>query len=152
MKHLNPPSQLVLRHAELFAGSSLLLVNAPDAEVLSAVPVSACWHLHAGFASAAQLQAPHLIHHFSAEPPTQHQAQAALVWLPKEKQLTWYLLEALRSVLPKQAVIWLVGENRGGIKSIHKQFPAAFSSPQKVTVGNHSLLIRATIEETLAVF
>ena len=45
-----------------------------------------------------------------------------------------------------------MGENRGGIKSIHKQFPAPFSSPQKVTVGNHSLLIRTTIEDTLTVF
>ncbi|WP_417685527.1 methyltransferase [Pseudidiomarina gelatinasegens] len=152
MKHLSPPSQLVLRHQERFDDVPLLVVNAPEAEVAEALPVVSCWQWHAGFAERWKQQAPGIAHHFGASAPAAAGAQAALVWLPKEKQLTWYVLDALRSVLPQGATIWLVGENRGGIKSIHKQFPETVTSAQKMAVGNHSLLIRTTIAECATEF
>ncbi|MBR9906959.1 MAG: class I SAM-dependent methyltransferase [Gammaproteobacteria bacterium] len=155
MKHLSAPSQLVLRHQQRFDNTPLLLVNAPDAEVADALNVVQCWHLHAGYAKQWRAHAPQVMHHFGADAPVYDAAQApraALVWLPKEKQLTWYLLDALRSVLAVGAEIWLVGENRGGIKSIHKQFPASVTPAQKMAVGNHSLLLRTEILATLDAF
>lgn len=155
MKHLSPPSQLVLRHQQHFENTPLLLVNAPDAELADSLNVVQCWHLHAGFAVKWRQRAPQTLHHFGADAPVHTSAQepkAALLWLPKEKQLTWYLLDALRSVLPVGANIWLVGENRGGIKSIHKQFPATVAAAQKMAVGNHSLLLRSAVVEPLSNF
>jgi len=155
MKHLSTPSQLVLRHQQRFDNTPLLLVNAPDAEVADTLNVVQCWHFHAGYAKRWQAYAPQVMHHFGADAPVYDAAQApqaALVWLPKEKQLTWYLLDALRSVLPLGSTIWLVGENRGGIKSINKQFPASLAPAQKIAVGNHSLLLRSEVVETLSRF
>lgn len=155
MKHLSPPSQLVLRHQQRFEQTPLLLVNAPDAELVDALNVVQCWHFHAGYAQQWRARAPQVPHHFAAEPPTLNNSQApaaALVWLPKEKQLTWFIMDALRAMLKVGTSIWLVGENRGGIKSIHKQFPSSVAAAQKVAVGNHSLLLRTEIIETLPEF
>lgn len=155
MKHLSPPSQLVLRHQQRFENTPLLLVNAPDPEVAQELNVVQCWHFHAGYAQQWRQQHPQILHHFGAEPPSASAAQApaaALVWLPKEKPLTWYVLDALRSVLAAGKAIWLVGENRGGIKSIHKQFPASVAGAQKMAIGNHSLLLRTEVIEPLTHF
>lgn len=147
MKHLSLPSQLVLRHHERFTQHTLLVVNAPDPEIADHLPVVAHWQWHEGYASRWQHQQHEVAHHFGVAPPTTTTAQAALVWLPKEKPLTNYILDALRSILPQGAPIWLVGENRGGIKSIHKQFTTAVSPAQKVAIGNHSLLICTRVAE-----
>ncbi len=155
MKHLTPPSQLVLRQQQRFSGQRLLLVNAPDAEVAQQLPVAAVWHLHAGYHKQWEQQTPELMHHFGANTPqlgATDTPTAACVWIPKEKALTLYLLEALCSILPENAPIWLVGENRGGIKSIHKQFPESLGGVQKVAVGNHSLLLSTVVTSTRADF
>ena len=152
MKHLSPPSQLVLRQQSRFDDEPLLVVNAPDAELAQLLPVVSCWQWHAGYAKQWQQQAPDVLHHFGASAPQAGDAKAALVWLPKEKQLTVYVLEALRHVLPEGATIWLVGDNRGGIKSIHKQFPSSLAPAQKMAVGNHSLLLRTCVNEPRPTF
>lgn len=152
MKHLSPPSQLVLRQQSRFDDEPLLVVNAPDAELAQLLPVVSCWQWHAGYAAQWQHQAPNILHHFGASAPQAGDAKAALVWLPKEKQLTLYVLEALRHALPVGATIWLVGDNRGGIKSIHKQFPNTVAPAQKMAVGNHSLLLRTCINEHAPTF
>ncbi|RUO59704.1 class I SAM-dependent methyltransferase [Pseudidiomarina marina] len=147
MKHLSPPSQLVLRQQLRLEDEPLLVVNAPDAELAQLLPVVSCWQWHAGYSEQWQRQAPDILHHFGASAPQAGSAKAALVWIPKEKQLTLYVLEALRHVLQEGATIWLVGDNRGGIKSIHKQFPNTVAPAQKVAVGNHSLLLRTCVNQ-----
>jgi 16S rRNA (guanine1207-N2)-methyltransferase len=147
LKHLSPPSQLVLRQQSRLEDEPLLVVNAPDAELAQLLPVVSCWQWHAGYAQKWQRQAPEILHHFGADAPQAGSATSALVWLPKEKQLTLYVLEALRHVLPEGATIWLVGDNRGGIKSIHKQFPDTVAPAQKIAVGNHSLLLRTSVNQ-----
>jgi len=155
MQALQPPSQLVLRQQQQFTQQPLLLVNAPDASVASELNVAGVWHLHAGYAAQWQAQQPHVAQHFGAQPPSLTDvpaAAAALVWLPKEKALTLFLLDALRALFPVGTDIWLVGENRGGIKSIHKNLPASVTAAHKVANGNHSLLLHCQISEPLAQF
>lgn len=141
---LQAPSQLIIRHADRFAGQPLLLVNAPDPEVASELDVQATWNLHAGYAKRWQRGSG--VHHFGELPP-HSKATAALVWLPKEKPLTDYIVRALASVLPTGSTIWLVGENRSGIKSIHKVLPDCLEPAQKITSGNHSLLIATAVKQ-----
>ncbi|WP_411360741.1 methyltransferase [Pseudidiomarina sp. YC-516-91] len=135
---LTPPSQLVLRHAQQFTGAQLLAVNPPDEQWRSELDVVASWHLHAGWFRAWQhLGAAHV---FAATAP-QTTATAAVLWLPKEKKLTDYLLQALAGVLPSGAKLWIVGEKRSGIKSIHKHIGTPWTPPQKIADGHHSTLL-----------
>ncbi|RUO62537.1 class I SAM-dependent methyltransferase [Pseudidiomarina insulisalsae] len=139
LKQLSPPSQLLVRQAAAIDAQALLAVNSPDRAWRTSVPVTGCWHLHAGFSKLWQHDDSSL-HHFGAEPPSGAFA-GAIVWLPKEKKLTDYLLAALASCLPADAPVWLLGENRSGIKSIHKQISAPYGAVQKVANGNHSTLL-----------
>lgn len=145
MKHrLHAPSQLVIRHADRFRDQALLLVNAPDPEVATELDVVATWSLHAGYAKRWQRLEGN--HHFGELPP-HSEATAALIWLPKEKPLTDYIVRALASVMSAGSTIWLVGDNRSGIKSIHKVLPECLEPSQKITSGNHSLLIATAVKQ-----
>ncbi|MDN7136891.1 class I SAM-dependent methyltransferase [Pseudidiomarina sp. 1APP75-27a] len=142
IKSLSPPSQLLIRQADQIRCEALLVVNPPDHEWRTEFPVAGGWHLHAGWFHAWQELGE--AHQFGTAPP-QQQFDAALVWLPKEKKLTDYMLQQLAALLPKDAPIWLVGDNRSGIKSIAKQIEGAFSPAQKVANGNHSTLLVTTL-------
>ncbi|CAB0151097.1 Ribosomal RNA small subunit methyltransferase C [Pseudidiomarina piscicola] len=147
LKSLSPPSQLVVRQAQQINAQALLAINPPDADWREMLPVTGSWHLHAGWFRAWQnLGDQHL---FGTTPPA-GEFDGALLWLPKEKKLTDYLLHQLASVLPAGTPIWLVGENRSGIKSIAKQLNQHFSAVQKVANGNHSTLVVTTITEPRA--
>lgn len=152
LKHLSLPSQLVIRQHERLTQQPLLVVNAPDPEVADILPVVAHWQWHAGYAERWQHQQHEVAHHFDVTPPATTTAEAALIWLPKEKQLTLYLLDALCHLLPPGAPIWLVGENRSGIKSVHKQFTEVVAPSQKVAVGCHSLLICTQVAKSIENF
>lgn len=140
MSQLSAPSQLIIRQAERLQQQRWLLVNAPDNAVGAELEVAALWHLHAG--AAQQWRAHSASQQFGAEPPTAlNGASAALLWLPKEKPLTDYLLHAIAASLPVGSEVWLVGDNRGGIKSIDKLLGDYYAPLQKVANGNHSLLL-----------
>ena len=145
MSHLSPPSQLIIRQAERLQQRQWLLVNAPDAAVAAELEVAALWHLHAG--AAQQWQAHGGTQHFAAAPPSDlNGATAVLLWLPKEKPLADYLLHAIASIMPIGSELWLVGENRGGIKSIDKLLGNYYAPLQKVAIGNHSLLLASSVQ------
>ncbi|MFC0445790.1 methyltransferase [Pseudidiomarina halophila] len=144
LKTLSPPSQLVVRQADQINSQALLVVNPPDHEWRHEFPVVAGWHLHAGwFRGWSQLGSEH---QFGTTPP-RGEYDGALIWLPKEKKLTDYILRQLATCLPKGAPVWLVGDNRSGIKSIHKQLGEGYSPAQKVANGSHSTLIVTTLTE-----
>lgn len=134
-KSLSPPTQLLLRQATHVEGKALLAVNPPDAGAATELAIVNSWHLHAGWARQWSHD-----HHFAATAPT-GEFDGAIVWLPKEKKLTEYLLASLAALLPTGAPLWLVGEKRSGIKSIHKTIQAPWGAVHKVADGNHSSLL-----------
>lgn len=142
-KSLSPPSQLLLRQASHIDGKALLAVNPPDAGCANELAIANSWHLHAGWAQQWPKN-----HHFGASAP-QGEFDGAIVWLPKEKKLTEYLLASLAALLPSEAPVWLVGEKRSGIKSIHKTIAAPWGAVQKIADGNHSslLVMRLTAQQ-----
>ncbi|MGQ4276572.1 methyltransferase [Pseudidiomarina sp. E22-M8] len=145
LKSLSSPSQLIVRQADHINSQALLVVNPPDHEWRHEFSVAGGWHLHAGwFRGWSQLGSEH---QFGTTPPA-GQFDAALIWLPKEKKLTDYILRQLATCLPKDAPVWLVGDNRSGIKSIHKQLGEGYSAAQKVANGNHSTLLVTTLTAT----
>jgi 16S rRNA (guanine1207-N2)-methyltransferase len=69
---------------------------------------------------------------------------AAVLFLPKSRELAAYLLNALASRLAGRE-LYLVGEKRGGIEGAAKQLQA-FGKPRKLDSARHCQLWQVTVE------
>lgn len=77
---------------------------------------------------------------FAAELP--HRSQPVVLYVPKEKPLFWMILANLAACLAPNVPVYLVGSNKGGIKSLVKTLPEQWTPVQKVASGNHCLLFK----------
>ncbi|RUO78475.1 methyltransferase [Pseudidiomarina taiwanensis] len=146
MSALHAPSQLLLRQQQLLPEGPLLVINGPDPELSQSLSIGASWNWHAGYHQAWLRQAGQ--HHFGAEPPllAADQINAAILYLPKEKALADMVFVALAATLKSGTPLFIVGENRGGIKSIHKRMPEFLQTAQKIAVGHHCVLLASAID------
>lgn len=78
--------------------------------------------------------------HFGCQLPKQQKFDSVIVYFPKTKSLAPYLFSLAASYLDIDGELIVVGENKGGIKSVNKLMPAIFSSPIKRDNARHSLL------------
>src|SRR5690606_21459744 len=109
---MDPRSEVLLRQAELFA-DDLLLAGLPADDLLGALPRALGWSWHAGEQAALQARFAGRSQ-FATQPPAEPFTSAVL-FLPKSRELTDYLLQALAARLPGRN-LYLVGEKRGGIE------------------------------------
>ena len=114
---MDPRSEVLLRQAELFQGN-LLLVGLPADDLLGRLPNAHGWCWHAGDQAALDARFPERSQ-FGVNVP-ERAFDAAVIFLPKSKDLTDYLLNAVAARLPG-AELFLVGEKKGGIESAAKQ-------------------------------
>ncbi|MBS7661765.1 class I SAM-dependent methyltransferase [Pseudomonas lalucatii] len=139
---MDPRSEVLLRQAELFAGATLL-AGLPADDLLGQLPAAHGWSWHAGeqaalagrFAGRSQ---------FGVNPP-EHGFDAAVLFLPKSRELTDYLLAALAARLAGRP-LFLVGEKRAGIERAAKQL-AAFGTPRKLDSARHCQLWQVQVEQ-----
>lgn len=132
---LDNPSQLLIRHEVVTPAT--LLVNAQDALSRQQSCRAHFYYanLYKQFAAGNDSFAVEL------DPQLfQTSVDQAVLYVPKEKSLCRMLFDNLAAMMPEDATLYLVGPNKGGIKSIVKQLPASFSPAQKVASGNHCLL------------
>lgn len=142
---MDPRSEVLLRQAELFGGE-LLLAGLPADDLLGALPQARGWNWHAGdqallaarFAGRSQ---------FGTQMP-EGDFRAAVLFLPKSRELADYLLQALASRLTGQP-LYLVGEKRGGIERAAKQL-AAYGKPRKLDSARHCQLWCVDVEQAPA--
>ncbi|MBC9249729.1 16S rRNA methyltransferase [Pseudomonas alcaligenes] len=142
---MDPRSEVLLRQAELFQGE-LLLAGLPADDLLGRLPLAHGWGWHAGehnllharFAGRSQ---------FGTEVP-QRAFASAVLFLPKSRELTDYLLQALAARLAGRE-LYLVGEKRGGIERAAKQL-AAYGKPRKLDSARHCQLWQVTVEQAPA--
>ncbi|MFG0380050.1 methyltransferase [Pseudomonas sp. zbq_18] len=142
---MDPRSEVLLRQPELFQGD-LLLAGLPADDLLGQLPRAQGWSWHAGehnrletrFAGRCQ---------FGTRAPERH-FDGAVLFLPKSRELTDYLLQALATRLAGRA-LYLVGEKRGGIERAAKQL-SAFGKPRKLDSARHCQLWQVTIENAPA--
>lgn len=130
-----PQSQVLLRQPELFAGS-VLLAGLPADALLDDLPQAIGWSWHAGeyrWLNTAYAQRSH----FGIQPPRADWA-AAVLFLPKSRELTEYLLQALAHQVPDKP-LYLVGEKRAGVERAAKQL-SAFGQPRKLDSARHCQL------------
>ncbi len=142
---MDPRSEVVLRQAEYFSGS-LLLAGLPADDLLGQLPQAQGWSWHAGEQAQLQARFPERCH-FGTEPPAST-FDAAVLFLPKSRELTDYLLQALAARLAGGR-LFLVGEKRGGIERASKQL-AGFGRPRKLDSARHCQLWQVQIEQVPA--
>ncbi|WP_339486360.1 class I SAM-dependent methyltransferase [Pseudomonas sp. EL_65y_Pfl2_R95] len=138
---MDPRSEVLLRQAELFAGP-LLLAGLPSDDLLRHLPNAQGWSWHAG--DHGLLEARFVgRNHFGVNAP-QTSAEAAVLFLPKSRELTEYLLNALAAQLPGRE-LFLVGEKRAGIERAAKQM-VAFGKPRKLDSARHCQLWQVRVD------
>lgn len=138
---MDPRSEVLLRQAELFQGS-LLLAGLPADDLLGKLPAARGWSWHAGDQAALDARFAGRSH-FGVEAPVED-FDAAVLFLPKSRDLANYLLNALASRLAGRE-LYLVGEKRGGIEGAAKQLHA-FGKPRKLDSARHCQLWQVTVE------
>lgn len=140
-----PTSEVLLRQIERFQGRALL-AGLPADGLLGELPHAQGWSWHAG--DARQLENRHTGRcHFGATPPG-GQFDAAVLFLPKSRELTDYLLAALASAVP-DGELYLVGEKRAGVERASKQL-GEFGRASKLDSARHCQLWHTHIDGATA--
>lgn len=67
-----------------------------------------------------------------------------ILFLPREKERLDFLLHAIADHLPADGTLWLVGENRAGIKSAGKRLQTRFEVVRKLDSARHCGLFEAS--------
>jgi 16S rRNA (guanine1207-N2)-methyltransferase len=140
---MDPRSEVMLRQADLFTGP-LLLAGLPSDDLLGQFPEAQGWSWHAGEHALLESRFKHRCH-FGTH-PGEHDVRAAVLFLPKSRELTEYLLNALAARLAGR-VLFLVGEKRAGIERAAKQL-TAFGQARKLDSARHCQLWQVRIEST----
>ena len=138
---MDPRSQVLLRHPSL-CHERLLLVGLPDDALLGHCPHATGWSWHAGTHSRLN-QRFEARSHFGTQPPTQAQWEHAVVFLPKSRELTDYVLQTLIQKRP-HGMLYLVGEKRAGIERAAKQL-SALGTARKLDSARHCQLWQAAV-------
>lgn len=142
---MDPRSEVLLRQAELFSGP-LLLAGLPADDLLGQLPEARGWSWHAGDQAALQARFAGRSHLGVSPPATEF--DAAVLFLPKSRELSDYLLRALAAQLAGRQ-LFLVGERRAGIERAAKQL-AAFGKPRKLDSARHCQLWQVRVEQAPA--
>ncbi|BAU76447.1 class I SAM-dependent methyltransferase [Metapseudomonas furukawaii] len=142
---MDPRSEVLLRQADLFQ-RPVLLAGLPADDLLGALPQASGWTWHAGDQAAADSRFPGRSHFGTTPPATPF--GAAVLFLPKSRELADYLLAALAARLPG-GDLFVVGEKRGGIERAAKQL-APYGKPRKLDNARHCQLWQVTVEQAPA--
>lgn len=134
-------SEVLLRQAELFSGS-VLLAGLPADELLRQLPAATGWSWLAGDQQQLEARYPGRSR-FGVEVPAQP-FDAAVLFLPKSRELTDYLLQALAARLSGR-MLYLVGEKRAGIERAARQL-GEFGHLRKLDSARHCQLWQIRVE------
>jgi len=140
---MDAKSQLLLRSPSLFAGK-VLLAGLPADDLLSQLPEAFGWSWQMdSYAPLSKCFGERCA--FGVEAPQTLDFSAAILFLPKSREQTDYLLSNLAArVMGKP--LYLVGEKRAGIERAAKQLQA-FGSPHKLDSARHCQLWRVEVEQ-----
>lgn len=136
-----PTSEVLLRQIERFKGR-VLLAGLPADGLLGELPQAQGWSWHAGERQQIDARYPGRCH-FGATPPA-GDFDAAVLFLPKSRELTDYLFAALANRVAG-GDLYLVGEKRAGVERASKQL-AAFGRAHKLDSARHCQLWHAQVE------
>lgn len=140
---MDPRSEVLLRQPELFQGK-ILLAGLPADELLTALPRACGWSWHvlehtvlaARYSGRLQL---------GTAPPAE-EFESAVLFLPKSRELTDYLLQALAAGITDRGRLFLIGEKRQGVERAARQL-AYFGTPIKLDSARHCQLWQVEVTQ-----
>ena len=138
-------SQIILRNESRLPEGPLLLVNPPrDGLALQLQgqgrPLRCCTQ---DFGDYRWLQSAGVDAEFGVVPGMGDGERLVILFLPREKERLGMLLHAIADQLGADCKVWLVGDNRGGIKSSPRHLEPFFSSVAVLDNARHCGLIEA---------
>ncbi|QYJ97106.1 class I SAM-dependent methyltransferase [Shewanella alkalitolerans] len=147
---LSNPSQVVLRNIELFESKNVLLINhecdllatalLEDAAKVTTLALDFNHFQRIKSHENARLQC-----HFGHQLPSTQTFDAVVLFYPKSKSLAPYLINlAGRHLIPGGELV-IVGEKKGGIRSITKQLPDYFDGGIKLDNARHCMLYSSSL-------
>ena len=137
---MDPRSQVLLRNIELFRGK-IVLAGLPADELLAQLPDAQGWSWHAGECEQISQRFAQRCVFATQLPSTEY--TAGVLFLPKSRELTEYLLQELAAKVPS-GIVFLVGEKRAGSERAAKQL-AAFGRTSKIDSARHCQLWRCEV-------
>ncbi|NMY76252.1 class I SAM-dependent methyltransferase [Pseudomonas sp. WS 5071] len=137
---MDPRSEVLLRQPDYFQGN-VLLVGLPPDDALGRLPNAHGWCWHAGDHAALEARFAGRVH-FGVDVP-ERAFDTAVVYLPKSKELSDYVLKTVAARLPN-ADVFLVGEKKGGIEGASKQL-IPFGKPRKLDSARHCQLWQVSV-------
>lgn len=154
---LSNPSQLLLRNDDLLEANSPLLVNCPDPEFCRELrvinPDAKISAYNVNFAEHQKLTKVANIHaHFSECYQSETKHDLIILYFPKSKHEFQYLLNMLASVLHKDGLVLVVGDNKGGVKSSQKLASNITQAYQKLDSARHCSLFSFTFQDDIPAF
>ncbi len=146
---LTNPSQLVLKHLDRLP-TRLLLLNA-DSDTLPHALSEAGKQVHiltSDYLNHQRLSQQHsgARLHFGINGQG-IEAEAAILRIPKAREQLRYLAALACAVLPEGAPVYLVGENKGGIRSAGKTVQSLLGQCPKLASGNHCQLLSGQVQQ-----
>lgn len=142
---MQPSSQVILRNEARLGPGSLLLVNPPGDKLFQ--------HLHSAerpvristqhFGDFRCLSAAGANASFDVTPDPDRDIETIILFLPREKERLVMMLHALSSWIPEKAKLWLIGENKAGIKSAGRYLKQFFHQVRKLDTARHCALFEA---------
>lgn len=138
-------SQVILRNLDRLAQGPVLLLNpAPDS---LAGRLGTQGHTvrasTASFRAHTALSGSGIESVFEAVPEIGNDARTVIMTLPREKDLLRMWLDACGAQLAEAGSLWLVGENRAGIKSAGQYLEQKFGHVLKMDSARHCSLLEA---------
>lgn len=144
---LSPQSQCLLRQKALFDKGQWLLVNTSDNFIFNELPntVLGFHQYYDQFQMAAKSQPDR--HSFGAIYDTESKFDGIVLYLPKAKKHTVWLLKHLASLLNPKGYLCIVGENKGGIKSSGKLLEGVGGKANKIESARHCSVYASVVSE-----
>ncbi|HZJ95052.1 MAG TPA: class I SAM-dependent methyltransferase [Thiopseudomonas sp.] len=140
---MDPRSQVLLRNSELFQ-DNIVLAGVPADGLLDELPQAHAWSWHAGeYQQLSQRFAERCF--FGTQLPDTNEYSVGVLFLPKSRALTEYLLQELAAKVPS-GLIFLVGEKRAGSERAAKQL-AVYGRTSKVDSARRCQLWRCQVNQ-----
>lgn len=161
---LSSASQLLLRRLAALQNQRLLVVHYPDDDFLLRLKtdqpdgqIMAFGHDYAAYAHVRErlLSAGHQADELvfgPVQPPADRRYDAALIFLPKSRPLLEMTLAMTVPLLSVGAAVYLVGENKAGIRSSRTQLEQWVGPAKQLETGRHCVLFLAHLQQALTPF
>lgn len=144
---LSNPSQLLLRNEDLLKSTNPLVVGCPDNEFFThlqtAAPQATISSYNVNYAQYQSISSKYstkVNSQCSEQYKTEQLHDLVIIYFPKSKKEYQFLLAMLAPTLAENAVILVVGENKGGVKSALKLSADYVLNSSKIDSARHCIL------------